>query len=60
MAYKTFIRSATCFGSFGKARKTTRHTGKSYSEAQELCDSYNNNRTKAQRTKGTMMEFTKE
>lgn len=57
MAYKTFLRSATSFGSFAKARKTTVDTGLTYDEARRACDNYNTNRTSAQIRRGTKMEF---
>jgi hypothetical protein len=58
--YKTFTRSATNFEEMRSARKTTRHTGKTYEEAQKLCEDFNKNRTPAQIRKGTKLEFTRE
>lgn len=58
--YKTFIRSATDWESFAKARKITQDTGLSYEKARERCEDYNKNRTARQIKKGTKMEFTRE
>lgn len=58
--YKTFIRSATDWDSFSKARKITKYTNLSESEARDLCKRYNDSRTAAQIRKGTKMEFTEE
>lgn len=58
--YKTFLRSATSFKEFARARKTTVYTGLSYDEARELCREYNENRNARQVREGTKMEFTEE
>jgi hypothetical protein len=58
--YKTFIRSATDWDSFSSARKITKYTNLSESEARDLCKRYNDSRTAAQIRKGTKMEFTEE
>lgn len=60
MTYRTFKRSATGWRSFGSARQITVDRGLTYSQARERCDKYNDNRTSAQKRKGTMLEFTKE
>ena len=60
MAYKTFTRSANSWSEFGKGRKTTSETGLTENEAYDRCESYNANRTTAQKRKGTMLEYTKE
>lgn len=58
--YRTFKRSATNWREFGSARKITVDTRLSYSEAQQQCKDYNDNRTPAQIRRGTMMEFERE
>jgi hypothetical protein len=58
--YKTFIRSATNWDSFARARKHTVDTGLTYDEARRACQAYNDNRSSAQIRKGTKMEFTRE
>ncbi len=58
--YKTFIRSATGFESFSRARKRTVDTGLTYDEAQRACAAFNANRTQRQINAGTKMEFTRE
>jgi len=56
--YKTFKRSCTNWKEFGKSRKITVDTDLTFSQAQERCQEFNENRTKAQIRKGTMMELT--
>ena len=56
--YKTFKRSATNFTQFAQARKITEETGLTYDQAQARCKAYNDNRTPAQKRKGTYLEFT--
>ena len=58
--YKTFLRSATSFAEFARARKTTIYTGLSCDEARQACTEYNDNRNARQIRKGTKMEFTEE
>jgi hypothetical protein len=58
MMYKTFIRSATSFESFAKARKRTVRRELTYDEAMAMCKAYNDNRDERQIAKGTKMEFT--
>lgn len=55
--YKTFMRSATSFASFAKARKRTVDKGLTYDEARRACENYNKNRTPAEVQAGTKMEF---
>jgi hypothetical protein len=57
MAYRTFKRSVNNWAEFGKKRKMTEETGLTYEQARKRCEDYNNNRTPAQKRKGTMMEF---
>ena len=56
--YKTFVRSCTNWRQFSTARKRTVYTLLTYDEARRACADYNDNRTPAQITKGTKMEFT--
>lgn len=58
--YKTFKRSVTNWREFGSARKITEDRGLSAIEAQRRCEEYNSNRTKAQKRRGTKMEFEQE
>lgn len=58
--YRTFLRSCTDWKSFASARKITQATGLTESEAYEMCQEYNKNRTARQIAKGTKMEFTRE
>jgi hypothetical protein len=58
--YTVFIRSATNWQQFARARKTTVRTNLSYEEAQQYCHDYNNNRTSRQIRKGTKAEFTQD
>lgn len=58
--YRTFIRSCKDWKSFASARKITQATRLSYSEAQEMCREYNNNRNSRQIRRGTKMEFEQE
>jgi hypothetical protein len=57
MAYRTFKRSVNNWTEFGKKRKMTEETGLTLEQARKRCEDYNNNRTPAQKRKGTMMEF---
>jgi len=56
--FKTFKRSCNNWREFGSARKMTCETGLTRDQALERCAEYNNNRSKAQIRKGTMLEFT--
>jgi hypothetical protein len=58
--YRTFKRSATCWESFSSARKITADRGLSADEARERCKAFNENRTAAQKRRGTKMEFEEE
>lgn len=58
MTYKTFKRSARNFEEFTSARKITVERGLTREEARQRCDSFNRNRTSAQVSKGTKLEFT--
>lgn len=60
MTYKTFIRSARSFEEMVSARKITQDTGLTYSEAQDACKEYNDNRNAEQIAAGRKMEFTEE
>ena len=55
--YTTFKRSCNGWESFAQARKITVDKGLSYDEAKRQCKEFNDNRTKAQIRRGTMMEF---
>lgn len=56
--YKTFKRSATNWKQFSSGRKITEETGLTYEQARERCQTFNANRTPAQKRRGTMLEFT--
>lgn len=58
--YKTFLRSATDWKSFGSARKITQETGLTYEQARQRCEDYMAKRTARQIKKGTKLEFTAE
>lgn len=58
--YKTFLRSATDFKSFARARKITQDSGLTYEQAREQCEAFNAKRTARQIRKGTKMEFTQQ
>jgi len=58
--YKTFLRSCRNWEEFASARKITQETGLTLEQAQQRCSDYNKNRTSAQISKGTRLEFTKE
>lgn len=58
--YKTFKRSCNNWEEFGNARKVTDETGLTYEEAQRRCQRFNDNRTAAQKRRGTKLEFTAE
>ena len=65
--YKTFKRSYKIdperpyiTNNFLRGRKITEETGLTYEQALQRCKEYNDNRTSAQKRKGTMLEFTAE
>lgn len=55
--YRTFKRSCRNWQEFARARKTTHDRGLTYEEARRQCDEYNNNRTPAQKRRGTKLEL---
>jgi hypothetical protein len=60
MTYKTFKRSATNWEQFASARKITVDRGLTLDEARRACEAFNKNRTSAQISRGTKLEFTAE
>jgi len=56
--YKVFLRSATNWQQFARARKITVETNLTYEEARHYCTTYNTHRTARQIRNGTMAEFT--
>lgn len=60
MTYRTFLRSATSFRTFAKARKITQDRGLTEAEAHRACQNYNQNRTQRQIARGTKLEYEKE
>lgn len=55
--YRTFLRTARDWHTFARARKRSVDSGLTLDEAQRACRAYNEARTQAQRTRGTVMEF---
>jgi hypothetical protein len=55
--YEVFRRSATNWQEFAKARKTVIRRNVTIEQAQRICDDYNDNRTAAQKRRGTKYEF---
>ena len=58
--YCTFLRSATNWEQFAKARKRVQDRGLTYEEAQRACIRYNAARTAGEIQRGTKLEFTAE
>jgi len=65
--YRTFKRSYKIDpthphirNNFLNGRKMTEETGLTYQQALERCKEFNDNRTAAQKRKGTMLEFESE
>lgn len=59
--YRTFMRTASSFPTFSKAKKRTVDRGLTLDEARRACSRYNqNDRTPAEVRRGTMMEFERE
>ena len=58
--YETFKRSARNWTEFAQAEKTVVETGLTYSEAQDACRDFNDNRTDEEKAQGTKLEFTAE
>ena len=56
--YTVFRRSCRNFKEFANAQKVVIRRGLEYSEAQRMCDDFNNHRTQAQIKRGTKYEFT--
>jgi len=57
MTYVVFKRSARNWKEFSGGRKIKVQTGCSLERAQQLCDSWNRNRTPAQVRRGTVFEY---
>ena len=60
MKYKIFKRSCTNLKQFARARKITIDYVDSVTEAQRVCNKFNDARTPAQIRAGTKYEFTSE
>lgn len=58
--YKTFTRSATNYEEFSSAKKHVVDTGLTQDEARRACKNFNDNRSEAEKEKGTKMEYTEE
>jgi hypothetical protein len=58
--YTTFLRSALSFEDFSNADKIVQDTGLTEEEARDACREYNANRTDAEITAGTKLEYTEE
>jgi hypothetical protein len=55
--YRTFTRSANNFEEFSSAEKVEVDTGLTLAEARDNCQTFNNNRSEAEKAAGTKMEF---